>query len=131
MAPSDNTAGRNGDRLKSVTHITEIYSTIRTIVRCCAAVLAIYVFMQALAPFAGKNTAMSLAFSVLADVKFALTVTLAGAATAWAVVERTLRRQKTQYLQDRIIELETNIDAKRSSSNLTRTGKTNPKDRRS
>lgn len=114
----------------NIAHINQIYRSVRTFFRCAGAVGVAYFMVAALAPFAGKDTAVSLALSFLADVKFAITVALAGGAAAWAVVERVLRQQKTQYLQDRIIELETKIDPKRSTTGLTRIGTTNPNDRR-
>lgn len=118
------------DRSVTIYRIDQQYRTIRTLFKTIGVVAGLYCLALAIAPFAGRETAVSLAMNFLADVKFALTVTLAGAATAWAVVERKLRERKTQYLQDRIKQLETNIDNNRSSSGLTRTGKTNPRDRR-
>jgi hypothetical protein len=89
-----------------------------------------YLFGRALGPFAGEKTVVTVALNVLADVKFAATLTLAGSAVVWATLERLAKQRKTKYLQDRIIELEEIIDPRRSSSGLTRSGKTNPRDRR-
>ena len=47
----------------------------------------------------------------------------------WAVAERWLRHRKVSTMQTRIIELELAIDPKRTSSGLTRGGRTNPRDR--
>lgn len=107
------------------------YRTIRTLIKTGGAVACFYFFAQGMAPFAGKDTAVSFALNFLADIKFAVTLSLAGAAATWAMGERKLRQRKTQALQDRVIELETMIDPTRSTSGLTRTGKTNPRDRRS
>lgn len=98
--------------------------------RVAGAVGAAYLLRNALQPFAGETTVVSVALNVLADVKFALTLSLAGGAAIWASFERLAKQRKTKYLQDRIIELETIIDPNRSSSGLTRSGGTNPRDRR-
>ncbi|ASP70378.1 hypothetical protein CDO28_01590 [Sinorhizobium meliloti] len=117
------------DGLTALAHIEQGYKTVRTLIKCAAAVGCIYFVTEAIAPLAGKSTAVTIALNLLADIKFAASLTLAGAAVAWAVVERSLRQRKTQYLQDRVISLETTVDPKRSSSGLTRTGKTHPNDR--
>lgn len=114
----------------AIVRINQRYRTVRTLIKGAVIVGCFYLLAQALAPFAGKATVVSLALEILADVKFALTLTLAGTAAAWAVVERYLRQRKTEYLQDRIKDLETKIDPNRSSSGLQRSGKTNPRDRR-
>jgi hypothetical protein len=47
---------------------------------------------------------------------------LAVLTSAWAIAERALRRQKTEYLSGRIAQLETAIDPGRTSSGLAKTG---------
>lgn len=112
-------------------HLTDQrYRTLRTLIRWGSFALAVFIFMRGLTPLSGKETVVTLAVSLLADMKFAISITLAGAAVAWAVVERTLRHRKTEYLQNRIKKLEQQIDPNRSSSGLTPKGKTNPNDRR-
>ncbi|MDO3434620.1 hypothetical protein QWJ46_18255 [Rhizobium sp. CBN3] len=110
--------------------VEQFYRTLRTLIKTAGLVGCFYFIALAMAPFAGKETAVSFALNFLADVKFVLTLGLAGAAGTWAVAERMLRERKTQKLQDRVKELETRIDPNRSTSGLTRTGKTNPRDRR-
>lgn len=112
-----------------LTKIDQRYRTARTVVRVAGVVLAVYFGGNILAPLAGEETALSLGISLLADLKLSVAITLAGAACAWAVVERALRHRKTEYLQKRIRELETMIDPNRSSSGLTEEGKTNPIDK--
>lgn len=114
----------------SIATLDERYRTLRTAIRWGAGVAGLYVFMRGLAPLSGKETVVTFALSFLADIKFVLSITLAGAAAAWAAMERKLRYRKTEYFQDRIRKLESYIDQDRSSSGLTRTGKTNPEDRR-
>jgi len=110
----------------------QIFVTARTIIRTAGWLVAIYFAKEALVAYAGQSTNVTVnaAFSFLADMKFTFTLTLAGATTAWAAVERSLRHHKVEYLQARIKELELKIDPKRSSSGLTQKGKTNPKDKK-
>lgn len=131
MAKSKATARPRGvDVRVEIANIDQYWRTIRTLIRAAAVVVAIWVGLKGLAPFAGENTVISLALSFVADIKFALSVILGGTAAAWAFVERRLRYRKTEYLQGRIKELELKIDPNRTSSNLTPKGKTNPTDRR-
>lgn len=131
MARKSGPVVQRKDATVELARIDQLWRTVRTLIRSVAAVAGIYLAAKALAPLAGKETIVSLALSVAADFKFAVSIVLGGIAAAWAVVERSLRHRKTEYLQARIRELETQIDSNRSSSGLTPKGKTNPADRRS
>jgi hypothetical protein len=111
--------------------IQQRYSTVRTAIKALAWAFGAYVGFGALKEFAGQSTsvAVSLILNALVDLKFVITLTLAGAACAWAVLERALRLRKVERMQSRITELETKIDPGRSSSGLTPRGQTNPRDR--
>lgn len=122
-------AGYDQESIKLAT-VAEGWRTVRTLIRTAGVVASIYLVFRALTPFAGRQTAVDVALSLVADFKFALSVILGGLAAAWAVVERLLRYRKTEYLQNRIKALESRFDADRSSSGLTPKGQTNPKDRR-
>lgn len=100
----------------------------RTAIRTAGWVAAVYFLQFTVEPLAGHETLVSLKLALLGDLKFAATITLAGATTAWAVVERILRQRKTEYFQGRIKELESKVDPGRTSSKLTPKGKTNPMD---
>ena len=69
----------------------------------------IYALGQVIQPLAGQNTALSLAVSLLADAKLTVAITLA-VRRHRALVERHLRHQKTEYLQNRVKELELKLD---------------------
>ena len=86
---------------------------------------------QAISALAGQEThvLVETALSVFAEFDLAISIALTGLAAAWAVLERSLRHRKVEYLQDRIRMLETSIDPRRSTSNLTTKGKTNPEDK--
>jgi Flp pilus assembly protein protease CpaA len=111
----------------------QIFRTARTLIRCATVAVIFYWGFQALEVLAGQDTklsiALSLVFTALVDIKFAAAISLAGGATAWAVLERRLRLQKVDNMQGRIKQLEQMIDPNRSSSGLTTEGRTNPKDR--
>jgi hypothetical protein len=110
--------------------INQRYSTIRTLVRAAGVVLVVFFMSQTLKSLSGQATSVivSATLSLFADVKFALAITLAGAASVWAVAERMLRRRKVEYMQGRIRELEMRIDPNRTTSGLTTRGMTNPRD---
>lgn len=109
--------------------IYEIFRTVRTLIRTGGVVASIYVCRDFLGAIAGKETVVALKLSFLADIKFAIAVSLAGMASVWALAERWLRHRKVESMQGRIKELELAIDPKRTSSGLTPKGKTNPKDK--
>lgn len=105
----------------------EFYKTFRTGIRTLGVILGIYWGRDIVSALAGQWTRLDI--QLLADLKFALTLTLAGAAAAWACVERWLRHRKVERLQGRIRELETGLDPDRTSSGLTPKGQTHPKDK--
>lgn len=111
--------------------IDQRYRLGRTTVRATASVACVWLIGQAIGELAGQDTsvAVSAALSVFASLKFVFTLTLAGSAVAWAVVERKLRHRKVEYLQNRVKYLEQYHDPKRSTSGLTPKGKTNPRDK--
>lgn len=112
-------------------HVEEIYRTGRTLIRSLCVGFCVWCFFWAIRTFAGQSTSVLFngGLTVLADFRFEFTLTLAGGAAAWAVIERQLRQHTTERLHARVKELETQIDEKRSSSKLTPKGKTNPIDR--
>jgi hypothetical protein len=113
--------------------IAERYATIRTVIRTCGFVAGFYFLFRCIEQFAGTSTqvdvAVSLFIQAIAEIKFALALSLTGAACAWAAVERALRKRVIANMGGRIAELETIIDPGRSSSGLTQWGGTHPRDR--
>ena len=73
-------------------------------------VLSIYVCRDLLGAIAGKETVLAIKLSFLADIKFAIAISLAGVASVWALAERGLRHRKVESMQGRIRELELAID---------------------
>src|SRR3546814_4250159 len=109
--------------------IEQRYKTARTLILVLVFLGCVWVIGDAIGDLAGKetNVAVSLLFSIFADLKFALSVALAGGMAAWAVVERWLRHRKVDRLQGRIRGLEKRIDPGRSTSGLTTKGQTHPR----
>ena len=115
----------------SVIRTTERYSTIRVALRGMFALGCCYYAYSSIAALAGQATSVQVnaALTVLADMRFAIALTLAGGAGIWAAVERKIRQNAVERLHERIKSLETAHDPARSSSQLTSKGRTNPKDK--
>lgn len=109
--------------------IDQRYRTLRTALRCLFGLFAVYYLRDIFEVLAGKTTRLAFELAVLADFKLQIVITLAGVAAVWALVERRIRHRKVEHLQDRIKQLETRIDPKRTTSGLTPSGKTHPMDR--
>jgi hypothetical protein len=109
--------------------IHEALRTARTLIRTCGVVTAIYICRGFLSAIAGKETILALKLSFLADIRFAIAVSLAVAASGWALAERWLRHRKVESMQGRIRDLELKIDPNRTTTGLTPKGKTNPRDK--
>jgi hypothetical protein len=120
-------SARSHERL-SLARIEERYRTLRLAIKAAGWVAGIYIFREIAQSLAGESTRFEL--SVLADVKFAFTLSLAVGGCAWGAIERVLRHRKVEQMSGRIKELETRLDPNRSSSGLTPRGKTNPKDKK-
>lgn len=85
---------------------------------------------EIVAALAGKRTDAKLLFEAVFIQSGNWLPWLAGGGGAgYGYAERKLRKKKTEQLQSRIRELETQIDPDRQSSELTPQGDTNPKDR--
>ena len=76
-----------------------IFSLLRTAIRMSGIVAVVYLLPDVVAPLAGKDTLLGLKVAILGDIKFAISVGLTGSAAAWAMVERSLRHRKVEYLQ--------------------------------
>jgi hypothetical protein len=117
------------ERLERV-RIEQRYSTVRIAVKWTGIAAAIYFAAEALKAFAGRDTSIivNAALSLFANLNLTVAISLAGAATVWAVCERMLRRYKVEKMQGRIKELETRLDPRRTTSGLLPDGRTNPAD---
>ena len=132
MVSGSATLSRGAQERLQRLRIAERYALGRTLIRWVGVVGIVWLMQQAATNLAGQATSVTLtaALSIIADIKFVVSLALAGGAGMWAFIERKLRHRKVEYLQARIRDLETERDPKRSSSGLMPTGQTNPRDRR-
>ena len=128
MAPDDFLSKKDRG-IAARERIIQRYQLGRTVVRTCGAVAIAYFAKDFLIALAGQEIILAIKLSFLADMKFLISIGLTGCACMWAVAERWLRLRKVRTMQTRLIELELAIDPKRTSSGLTRGGRTNPRDR--
>jgi len=79
-----------------------------------------------LSAFAGRNTVASIAVQLFGQlsVVWSLSITISGLSISLYLVERRLHRKTRDRLTDRITELETRFDVRRTSSLLTPEGLT-------
>jgi hypothetical protein len=86
---------------------------------------------EAITSLAGSTTEASILISFLSKVEIseALAWIFGIGSIGYGYSQRKLKGQTVERLQSRITMLESKIDPDRSSSNLTKRGETNPKDR--
>lgn len=91
---------------------------------------AVYCAWQAIDALAGKTTIVNaLAAAFLSnDNDYGLPLIVAAVCAAWALLERFLRRKKTEQMQQHVRELEKRLDPKRTSSGLLPTGSHRPEE---
>lgn len=112
--------------------ITKIFSLIEKALKYGSIIACSYIGYLTIGELAGRETDATLAlFLDLAtkEKKTLLPWVLVLACAIWAYVERDLRLRKIAYFHDQNKKLEKILDDKRSSSNLTKNGLTNPKDK--
>lgn len=104
---------------------------VRDLIRAATWIGCAYYAVQGVSVLADKNTQASflVAFLTSKENDYGLPWIIAGFMVLLAFAERRLRYRKTEYFQERIKELERQIDPKRSSSGLAPTGETNMKDK--
>lgn len=90
----------------------------------------VYSLSTSIASLAGQTTIADIVVNFLGNVNIGEGVALLFGAggTAYGLAERYQRQRMIKRLHGRTKELELKIDPKRSSSSLTETGDTNPKD---
>jgi len=110
--------------------ISKVFDLARQIVNGVIYVSLAYISYLAIEALAGKTTIANIVLKYLTaeESDYGVPWILAGACTIWAILERRLRKRKTEALQGRIRELETRLDSNRTTSGLLPTGETNPED---
>ena len=93
-------------------------------------VLISYFIYGSVSALAGKNTNADIGVNFLANIRVSEAVAwifgTCGIGYGWR--QRALRKSTIERLQGRVKTLESEFDKRRSSSNLTERGDTNPKD---
>ena len=89
-----------------------------------------YIGYLAIDSLAGKTTIANilLGYFTSKESDFGLPWILAVVFAIWAILERRLRKRKTESMQSHIRELEQRLDPSRTSSGLLPTGETHPQD---
>jgi hypothetical protein len=114
-------------RTKVTSGLTEIFNNL---IRYTALVLCVYLGSESIQALAGQTTEANILVKFLGEfnVSQGAAVLFGAAGTMYGLAERRQRQKMIERLHSRIKYLERQIDPKRSSSNLTETGDTNPRD---
>lgn len=137
MARSVKSAQSSSDRQLELKYhlrsklIDAVAGTLQVAIRYGVFLLVAYFIYLSVNRLAGRYTVADIGLRLLANLRISETLGwstgLGGILYGWR--QRKLRRDKTEYLQNRIKELESMLDPKRSSSRLTPRGTTNPEDK--
>jgi hypothetical protein len=111
--------------------VDSLTTVVLTAIRFGGVVLPFYFLYLTVAVLAGKSTSANIGIKMLTSLTMTETVGygLGTAGVVYGLRERKLRRDKTEYLQERITKLERQLDPERSSSRLTTRGTTHPRDK--
>jgi hypothetical protein len=108
-----------------------VTSIVTTAIRWTGAIAISWIGYLCIQALSGQQTFADIGVSVLADVRIsqALAWLLGGGGVAYGLGQRKLRRDTVERLQGRNQRLERERDPRRSSSQLTPRGETNPEDK--
>ena len=111
--------------------ISNIFDLAKRVVNGGIWIALAYIGYLAIDSLAGKTTIANIVLKYLTAEQsdYGVPWILAGACAVWAVLERKLRKRKTESLQGRIKHLEERLDPGRTTSGLLPTGDTHPEDR--
>ena len=112
--------------------IDALVTLVRSLFWALVALAIAYWTKDVLVAYAGKSTMADVALRLVADLQIdrAAAYIFGGGGVAYGLQQRRLLRRNIARLTPRAKELETRIDPDRSSSGLTATGTTPPRDRR-
>ena len=110
--------------------VDSVTTVVHSLIRYGGVALPFYFMYRVAAVLSGKTTAADIGLNLGGSLTITETVGygLGLAGMLYGVRERKLRRDKTEYLQERIQKLEKQVDPNRSTSRLTKRGTTNPMD---
>jgi hypothetical protein len=122
--------GFNERRPINVAVIEEVGKTVRWMLVVGAVVAIFHYLAMIMGDFAGKTTTANIVLNMLGSLSFSSAVSWGGTAVAlgYGATQRHLKMKTVRNLHSHIRELEERLDPARSSSELSPTGHTNPKD---
>ena len=108
----------------------QIGTTFQTIFKWLAIAFAAWCIKESFVAYAGKISEANVLVSFLGklEISEALAWIFGAGGAAYGYKQRKLKGETVERLQSRISELEKRFDKQRTSSELTTTGETNPKD---
>lgn len=123
--------GPSAQTVVTVNRDSQIYKTLRRFGLYSLIAFGLWQSRLAVDVLAGRTTSVyfEALLSLTAALHVKILVTVAVAATVWAIIERILRQRMIARLSDRNVKLELQRDPGRSTSGLTPHGKTHPRDR--
>lgn len=117
--------------LRRAKAVSGVIVLLRTLIIACSVVACFYFTTSTIKELAGKETwadiGIHLLGSLTVSVRLAWILTVSG--VFWAILERKLRQRVIRRMSGRVAEFERQLDPERSSSRLTQSGDTNPRDR--
>ena len=108
-----------------------VISILNTLIKFGTVVLVARYIYLSIGELAGKETIANVLIKFVSNltVSQSLAYIFGGGALLYGAGERAIRKRTIKRLQGRITQLETSKDPRRTSSNLTERGETNPRDR--
>ncbi len=117
------------ERLKYGTTTQNIFAFLKYLVVSLSVVAIVYCIYLSVAALSGMDTDANIAINFMAKIEalVAWGVGAGGAVYGWS--QRNFRKKRTEELQERIIELEKQIDGNRTSSEMPKDGCTREDDK--
>lgn len=117
--------------LIKATFIEQVGLSVRWALACGAVIMVFHYLAEIVASLAGRTTNASIIMSLLADVEVNIWLAwgLAAGGVVYGNTQRLLRRRVIAEQHDHIVALERQIERRRTSSQLTKHGDTNPVDK--
>jgi ribosomal protein L29 len=118
------------DFLKRGGFAEQIGTVLQAVIKWSAFAFAAWCFKESVVAYAGKVSEANVLVSFLGkmEISNAIAWIFGAGGVVYGYKQRNLKGKTVERLQTRIKELEKRFDSQRTSSQLTTTGETNPKD---